>query len=195
MRLVKSDVSASAALVPPDDLFEAPKSPASIVLQGPHMVENAHRRSAARGDEIVDETAGTWIDTAPPRYYHLDFDVIITAPNEGDLLDLQERWALFLQLHPLLDFATYGYLPVDELVPVGGLNRVNLSNLRQASGRVRIVDCPIFASDTKSGKLIVTREFAFTGDAAGVYPIETASFTGDGRTPEATTPDEEDLPS
>ncbi len=38
-------------------------------------------------------------------------------------------------------------------MPLGGLKRVNLSNLRQASGRCRIEDCPIYDGRVSTGKL------------------------------------------
>jgi len=38
-------------------------------------------------------------------------------------------------------------------VPVGGLKRVNLSDLRQASGRCRIEDCPVYDGRFQSGRL------------------------------------------
>jgi hypothetical protein len=36
---------------------------------------------------------------------------------------------------------------------MGGLGRVNLTNLRQSSGRYRIEDCPIYGGEVTTGKL------------------------------------------
>ncbi len=36
-----------------------------------------------------------------------------------------------------------GSLNLTEIVPLGGLRRVNLPNLRQSSGRCRIENCPV----------------------------------------------------
>ncbi len=60
---------------------------------------------------------------------------------------------------PLLSVPYVGELPLTEVTPLGGGRRVNLSNLRQASGHLRIEDCPVGAADTlqtNTGKLILT---------------------------------------
>jgi hypothetical protein len=56
-----------------------------------------------------------------------------------------------------------GTLNLTELTPLGGLKRVNLSNLRQASGRARIEDCPVYDGIVREGKLIRDRTFQYTG--------------------------------
>lgn len=48
----------------------------------------------------------------------------------------------------------HGTLNLTELVSLGGLKRVNLSNLRQASGRCRIEDCPVFDGRVIIGPLV-----------------------------------------
>lgn len=88
-----------------------------------------------------------------PRLYHLDFDVIVTTGKESELLDLTEKVARFYQLHPVITVGEHGSLNLTELVPLGGLKRVNLSNLRQASGRCRIEDCPVYDGRVQSGRL------------------------------------------
>jgi hypothetical protein len=88
-----------------------------------------------------------------PRLYNLDFDVIITCGKEAVLLDLIERVARFYQLFPELRVAGHGALGITELVPLGGLKRVNLSNMRQASGKCRIDGCPIFDGSVSGGRL------------------------------------------
>ena len=105
----------------------------------------------------------TYTKTRAPRLYHLDFDVVVTAAKEAELLDLTEKVARFYQLFPLLFLAGRGSLNVTELVPLGGLARVNLSNLRQASGRLRLEDCPIYDGHVEAGKLIRDRIFEVRG--------------------------------
>ena len=65
-----------------------------------------------------------------------------------------EKVARFFQLYPILAIGQEGTLNVTELIPLGGLRRVNLSNLRQASGRLRIEDCPVYDGRITQGKLI-----------------------------------------
>jgi len=54
-----------------------------------------------------------------------------------------------------------GTLNITELVPLGGLRRVNLSDLRQSSGRCRIEDCPVYDGLVETGPLIRDRKFEF----------------------------------
>jgi hypothetical protein len=56
-------------------------------------------------------------------------------------------------------------LPITELVPIGGLNRVNLSNLKQSSGRYRIEDCAVYGGQAVQGKLVLDRIFDYDGPA------------------------------
>ena len=151
IRLVKTEVGPNAALVAADDMFEVTKTP-SLVLQGPLISENAARRTPAR-QVRKNPSDLTFEERKSPRLYHLDFDVIVTTGKEGDLLDITERLARFYQLHPTLEIPERGTLGITELVPLGGLKRVNLSNLRQASGRCRIEDCPVYDGRIVSGKL------------------------------------------
>jgi hypothetical protein len=150
-RLVKSEVHPGAVLVCADDVFEITDVP-SLVLQGPTLSEDGDRRTPAM---LVrrNEAELTFEECKHPRLYHLDFDVIVTTGKEAELLDLTEKVARFYQLHPALSVGEHGSLNVTELVPLGGLKRVNLSNLRQASGRCRIEDCPIYDGRVSAGKL------------------------------------------
>ena len=151
VRLVKSEISPGAVLVSADDMFEVTKTP-SVVLQGPTLSENGSRRTPAMLT-IRNEADLTFEQRRHPRLYHLDFDVIVTTGKETGLLDLTERVARFYLLHPVITVGEYGILNLTELVPLGGLKRVNLSNLRQASGRCRIEDCPVYDGRTEYGKL------------------------------------------
>jgi hypothetical protein len=151
IRLAKTEIDPGAVLVSADDVFEVTEVP-SVVLQGPTLIEDALRRTPAM-QIMRNEAELTFEQRRHPRLYHLDFDVIVTCGKEADLLDLTERVARFYQLHPALEITEHGTLNVTELVPLGGLKRVNLSNLRQASGRCRIEDYPIYDGRVVSGKL------------------------------------------
>lgn len=161
VRLVKAGVNEGAVLVAPDDVFEVRRVP-SVLLQGPTLVEDGARRTMARSVE-KDVPSLSYTATAAPRLYHLDFDVVVTTAHEGELLDLQERVARFYQLHRTLPIGDRGALNVTELVPLGGMRRVNLSNLRQAGGRLRVEDCPVFDGLVESGPLIKNRRFEYRG--------------------------------
>lgn len=151
VRLVKSEIDPGAVLVSADDIFEVTKTP-SVVLQGPTLTEDTLRRTPAMLTRR-NETDLTFEERRHPRLYHLDFDVIVTTGRESDLLNLMEKFSQFYQLHPVIAVGEHGSLNLTELVPVGGLRRVNLSNLRQASGRCRIEDCPVYDGRVQSGKL------------------------------------------
>ena len=164
VRLAKSEIHSGAVLVCADDIFEVTDVP-SVVLQGPTLVEDSARRTPAMLARR-NETDLTFEQCRHPRLYHLDFDVIVTTGKESDLLDLTEEVARFCQLHPVLVVGDHGSLNITELVPLGGLKRVNLSNLRQSSGRCRIEDCPIYDGRVVSGKLAtgVNIEIENTGE-------------------------------
>ncbi len=151
IRLAKSQIHPGAVLVAADDVFEVTNVP-SVVLQGPTFTEDGARRTPAM---LIrrNEADLTFEQCRLPRLYHLDFDVIVTTGKESDLLELIEKVARFYQLHPVLEVGARGSLNLTELVPLGGLKRVNLSNLRQASGRYRIEDCPIYDGRVVTGKL------------------------------------------
>ena len=159
IRLVKAEIDPEAVLVASNDVFEVPKVP-SLILQGPTLVEDGDRRTQARMVE-KDVPNLRYQACRHPRLYHLDFDVIVTAAHEGQLLDLEEKVARFYQLHQDLSVADRGSLPLTELAPLGGLRRVNLSNLRQSSGRCRIEDCPVYDGRVETGGLIKDRRFQF----------------------------------
>lgn len=54
------------------------------------------------------------------RLYHLDFDVIVTASHEGDLLDIQERVARFYQLHSVMAVENRGLSTLRRSSPWAG---------------------------------------------------------------------------
>jgi hypothetical protein len=152
IRLVRREIHENAVLVLPDDVFEVKRTP-SVLLQGPTLSENGARRSQSRCIER-DPEALTFESCRAPRLYHLDFDLVVTTATEAELLDLAEKIARFYQLHPVLEIGAEGTLNLTERLPLGGLRRVNLSNLRQASGRARIEDSPVYDGEIQRGKLV-----------------------------------------
>ncbi|HOV76253.1 MAG TPA: hypothetical protein PK967_20060 [Candidatus Hydrogenedentes bacterium] len=159
IRLVKAEVASNAVLVPPDDVFEITKVP-SFILQGPTPSEDGARRCPA--PLLADDRATmTFTETAHPRLYHLDFDLVATAGDAASVLDMQEKTTRFFQTHLLLPVGDRGELNLTLLIPLGGWRRVNLSNLRQVSGRCRIEDCPVYDDEVREGRLIHTRVFEF----------------------------------
>jgi len=152
IRLWKSEVSPNAVLVSSDDIFEVTKPP-SLVLQGPTVSENAARRTPAKMFTTHPEDLA-YDERRHPRLYHLDFDVIATTGTEVELLTLMGKVARFYQVHTVMHIGDHGSLNLTELMPLGGLKRVNLSNLRQASGRCRIEDCPVYDGRVIYGQLI-----------------------------------------
>ena len=152
IRLVKSEVDTGAVLFAADDVFEVTRTP-SVVLQGPTLVEDSDRRTPAK-QVRKDQSGLTYEERRHPRLYHLEFDVIVTTGKEGELLDLTERIARFYQLYPALEIEEHGTLNITELTPLGGMKRVNLSNLRQVSGKCRIEDCPVYDGRVVTGKLV-----------------------------------------
>ena len=151
IRLAKSEITPGVVLVCADDIFEV-TAPPSVVFQGPTLSEDSDRRTPAMLTRR-NEADLTFEQCRHPRLYHLDFDVIVTTGKEAELLELTEKLARFYQLHPMLAAGEHGSLAITELVPLGGLKRINLSNLRQASGRCRIEDCPVYDGRVVTGKL------------------------------------------
>jgi len=161
IRLFQVEIDPHTLLVAADDVFEATEVPA-LLLQGPTPVEDARRRTLARWTE-KDQSAMTFRSGRHPRLYHLDFELIASAGDERSLLTLVGNVAALYQRRPLLQVLDLGALPLTEVTPLGGWRRVNLSNLRQASGRLRLEDCPVGDADalqTETGRLIRTPTIA-----------------------------------
>lgn len=157
IRLFQTEIDPHTLLVAADDVFEATDVPA-LLLQGPTPVEDSRRRTLAQWTER-DQANMTFSSGHYPRLYHLDFEVVASAGDERTLLNMIGKVALLYQRIPLLSVPELGSLPLTEVTPLGGGRRVNLSNLRQASGRLRIEDCPVGDADdlqTNTGKLILT---------------------------------------
>lgn len=170
IRLAKQAIHPDTVLVCPDDLFEVQRTP-SVILQGPKLAEDRFRRSQSRlFEKNVAELS--FEECRFPRLYHLDFDLVVTVDRESELLGFHESVSRFLQLHPEIAIADQGSLNLTELVPLGGLARVNLSNLRQSSGRIRIESCPVYDGDLRDGRLIRDRTFQFHGDVTEQRTIQ-----------------------
>ena len=162
IRLAKQTIHPDTVLVFNDDLFEVQRTP-SVILQGPKLTEDRFRRGQARLFE-KDTANLSFEECRFPRLYHLDFDLVVTVDCEVELLQFHEAIPRFLQLNPVIPIADQGELNLTELVPLGGLARVNLSNLRQSSGRLRIESCPVYDGEIRNGRLIQDRTFQFHGD-------------------------------
>jgi hypothetical protein len=160
--LAKQAIYPDTVLVCTDDLFEVQSTP-SVILQGPKLTEDRLRRSQTRLFE-KDTADLSFEECRFPRLYHLDFDLVVTVDREAELLQFHEAVSRFIQLNTVIPIADKGELNLTELVPLGGLARVNLSNLRQSSGRLRIESCPVYDGEIRSGRLIRDRTFQFDGD-------------------------------
>ena len=160
--LAKQAIHPDTVLVFVDDLFEVQSTP-SVILQGPKLTEDRFRRGQA---QLFDKNMAdlSFEGCRFPRLYHLDFDLVVTADSEAELLQFQEAVSRFLQINPVIPITDQGELNLTELIPLGGLARVNLSNLRQSSGRLRIESCPVYDGEIRNGYLIRDRTFQFHGD-------------------------------
>lgn len=191
IRKLQADVTPHTVLVPLNDYYEVKHVPALLVI-GPRMDENRAKRVSEKIVEI-DRDALTYIERNWPRFYHLDFDFVLTAGNGMELLELQESLIAFFLDNVAVSVpiaAGWGLGPfgidpwgsedvslkfyLREMVPIGGLERPNLSNLRQASGRYRIEDVPVFDHVLEEGKLVLYRDFVLC-DFSTRTPVETFS--------------------
>ncbi len=191
IRKLQADVTPHTVLVPPNEYYEIKHTPSLLVI-GPKMDENRAKRVSEK-IVVIDRAALTYTERNWPRFYHLDFDFVLTAGNGMELLELQESLiAFFLDNIAVAVPVTAGWGPgpfgiepwgsedgalkfyLREMVPIGGLDRPNLSNLRQASGRYRIEDVPIFDHVLEEGKLVLYRDFVLC-DFKTRIPVETFS--------------------
>lgn len=181
IRLVRSNLHQKAVLIAPNDQFEIKDTP-SLVLIGPAIQEDKPRRSLARWFET---TGANVTVRRHPRLYHLDFEVVVTTASGAELLDFHEKVARFLASNATISIPDRGELALTTLEPLGGYHRVNLSNLRQASGRFRIEDVPVWDDDSFEAKIIHVRTFEFRDER---QMAEDRSF---GEPPPALPPDED----
>ena len=162
IRLMKEKVHTKCVLASSDDVFEVKRLP-SILLQGPALKENKLRRCASTHFEN-NQVDLTTKQSRYPRYYHLDFKLVVTASTEAELLGFQGKLSAFLTDTPEIEIGQFGSLNLTEMEPLGSSRRVNLSNLRQCSGKLRIEDCPIYSGIETSGRLVTDIKIAFSGD-------------------------------
>ncbi len=151
---LQSAVTPRTILVPQNDYYEIKDVPSLIVI-GPKVEENKDKRISEKLLSI-DIDALSYSERLWPRYYHLDFELLLTASTGAELLALQELVSVFF-----IDtkYVTVGdsIFNIIETTPVGGLDRPNLSNLRQSSGKCRIDDVEVFGTAVETGKLAVDR--------------------------------------
>lgn len=155
IRKLQADVTPNTVLVPLNEYYEIKQVP-SLVVIGPKMGENRAKRVSEKRVER-DLANFTYTRRNWPRYYHLDFEFVLTADTGAELLDLQEKVIAFFLDNFELDVGPDCSYYLHELVPLGGLERPNLSNLRQASGKYRIEDVEVFDSRLEEGKLVKYR--------------------------------------
>ncbi|OQA86115.1 MAG: hypothetical protein BWY28_02477 [bacterium ADurb.Bin236] len=156
IKKLQADVTPNTVLVPINDYYEIKHTPSLLVI-GPKLEENRSKRNSEKRVE-VDRDNLSYTERNWPRYYHLDFDFVLTADTGAALLDLQEKGIAFFLDNREITTADASFRLV-ELTPIGGLERPNYSNLRQASGRYRIEDVEVFDHDVVEGKIVLYRNF------------------------------------
>lgn len=171
---LRAAVCEHTVLVGRDDFFELKRSP-SLILQGPKLEEHAERRTMDRLVE-TDRDAGTFTEQDFPRLYHADFEVILTCAKQEELFEKQQKLLSFVQRTPWLVVDEKTKFALVEMTPLGGLQKPNLSNLRQAVGIYRIEDVPVFGGEVREGKLITKAIFEFR-DAPNNDPYTTVETT------------------
>ena len=77
IRRLKADVTPNTVLVPLNEYYEIKQVPSLIVI-GPKMEENRSKRVSEKRVER-DLANFTYTRRNWPRYYHLDFDFVLTA--------------------------------------------------------------------------------------------------------------------
>ncbi len=176
IRKLQAEITPQAVLINKNDLFETTDIP-SLVIQGPEVIENKERRSQAK--EILKDTDTlAYEERNYPRFYHFDFDFILTTGTEPELLDLQEKIIKFFLNNLELAVNEDDKVVLVELTPMGGLFRPNLSNLRQSAGKYRIEDVLVYDDNLVQGKLIVDRTFEYYG--VQDKPLENRTHTQEG---------------
>ena len=162
IRRLQSEVTDNVELINRNDLHETTKIP-GIILQGPDIQENLQRYTppGITKEFETDEGALTFESRDYPHFYHLDFTLIITCSTSSELIDLQGKVIKFFLYNSILDVDGEN-IHLHEITPVGGLDRPNLSNLRQATGRYRMEDVVVYSDNApEAGKLIEDRIFEF----------------------------------
>ncbi len=154
---LRGGVLPQVVIVGKDDFHEIKQVP-SLLLVGPALVLDKPKRFLL-SDFVVDEPSLTYTETHQPWFYHLDFDLVLSTGTGVELLGLVSAVTAFLRANVALEVPPDGRFLLTELIPMGGLVRPNLSNLRQASGRCRIETVPVPDGYQATGSLITGREF------------------------------------
>jgi len=178
VRKLQSDITPNVELINRSDLHETIKIP-GIIVQGPEIQENLTRYTppGVTKEFIIDEPNLTFEARKYPHFFHLDFDLICTCNTSAELIDLQEKIIKFFTFNSMLAVNVDDNIHLHEIIPVGGLNRPNLSNLRQATGRYRLEDIIVYSGDLENGKLIKDRIFEMM-DLESEKLIETVTKIG-----------------
>ncbi len=151
---LQAAVTPHTVLVPQNDCYEIKKVPSLIVI-GPKVEENKEKRVTEKLQSI-DIDALSYSERLWPRYNNLDFELLLTASTGAELLALQELVSVFF-IDTKSIVVGDSIFNIVETTPVGGLDRPNLSNLRQSSGKCRIEDVEVFGTAVETGKLAVDR--------------------------------------
>lgn len=156
IRKLQLDVTLNTVMISKNEQFETENLP-SLIVHGADILENRSRRTMTKL-VVTDEPALTYQQWNHPRFYNFDFQLILTANMDSELLDLQEKIMQFFITNPVLVINAEDVVPMHEITPIGGLDRPNLSNLRQASGKYRLEDLEVYGSQIpENGRLIADR--------------------------------------
>ena len=168
---LRADVLPQVVIVGKGDLHEVKQTP-SLLLVGPTLVLDKPKRFLL-SDVVVDEPTLTYSETHEPWYYHLDFDLVLNTGAGTELLSLVQAVTGFFRANVALDVAPDARFLLTEMIPLGGLVRPNLSNLRQASGRYRIETVPVYDGYQATGPVVVDREFSVGATGGGPGDVVT----------------------
>jgi len=120
IRRLQEDVTPNTVLVPLNEFYDIKQVPSLIVI-GPKMEENLAKRVSEKRVER-DMANFTYTRRNWPRYYHLDFDFVLTADTGAELLDLQEKVIAFFLDNLEIAVSTECSYYLRELVPLGEKN-------------------------------------------------------------------------
>lgn len=147
------------------NLLEIKKLPV-IVLTGPTLQERRNMRSVAELT-ATDPRTNTFVKETTPRWYNLNFAVLLAADHLSDLLDRVEHLSRTARAHPVLTVTqdsterTRRYhwdwtaLPSNTTTP-------NHSGVYEAQGTLTVYDIEIYSGHTRAGTLIQTVSVTLT---------------------------------
>lgn len=141
-----SHICEHSVLAPADDEYEITNPPV-LIFVGPTVKKSGLEHGIGE-EEFYDEDEAAFTISATPVLYDLHFEVIAAAESGEDLLDVQQAAMSFLAEHDSIAIDEFGSLPLDEVTPIGGGQRVNLSNIRQATGEWVLRGFPVYDTRT-----------------------------------------------